>query len=763
MARVTAKSPEIPIAVRITLTGHVQGVGFRPFVYRLAKQLGVQGSVQNRLGQVDVIAIATEDVLDRFRADLIDKAPPLSRPEEQSCTPADVPMTGEFCIAASSAGAEAEIFVPPDYFMCDDCREELRNPDDRRFAYPFINCTQCGPRYTLIEALPYDRPNTSMATFPLCGECGAEYRDPGNRRFHAEPVACPSCGPRLTFSVPGEPDVTQSDSAFEAAVDALKEGRVVAVKGIGGYHLVCDARNSRAVGALRQRKHRPDKPLAVMFPVEGADGLDVARQYVRFGKEEADRVAGPVRPIVLARRRPNCALADNVAPGLAEIGVFLPYSPLHQLLLDSLSSPVVATSGNISGEPVLTDNDEASTRLADIADAFLHHDRPIVRPADDPVFRCIAGKSRPLRIGRGCAPRELTIPRALEQPLLAVGGHMKGTVALAWNDRVVVSPHIGEMDSPRSLAVFEQLTRDLQSLYGITALHIACDAHPGYTTHKWAHAQTLPVIDIWHHQAHASAVVAEVGGAGPWLMFTWDGVGLGEDGTLWGGDALLGEPGRWRRVASMRPFRLPGGERAGREPWRSAAALHWECGLPWRKSPDVDGLAQAAWLKGINTPETSAAGRLFDAASALICELPYASFEAQGPMALEALVRRPGTTVELPMYSDEAGVLRSDWQPLLELIGDSSLPAAERAEAFHSSMASAIVRQAVRLREQYTIERVGLCGGVFQNRVLTEQAMAMLAEHGFQVSLPEQLPCNDAALSFGQAAEVAARLAGSPR
>jgi hydrogenase maturation protein HypF len=632
------------------------------------------------------------------------------------------------------------------------------DPGDRRFHYPFINCTQCGPRYTLIEALPYDRPNTSMDGFRLCPECESEYQDPADRRFHAEPVACPQCGPQLTFEENNQADVRDTSEALAAALRSLRDGKIVAVKGIGGYHLVCDARDPAAIATLRQRKQRPDKPLAVMFPVDGMDGLDFVRRYVMLQDAEAELVAGPMRPIVLATKKAGCSLADNIAPGLDEIGVFLPYSPLHQLLLDDFGGPVVATSGNISGEPVLTDNAEASHRLRKIADSFLQHDRRIVRPADDPVFRRIGGRMRPLRIGRGSAPRELELPWPQERPLLAVGGHMKGTLALSWEHRVVVSPHIGEMDSPRSLAVFEQIASDLQTLYGVRAERVACDAHSGYTTHRWAQREsTLPVEQVWHHQAHASAVAAELDRPGQWLIFAWDGVGLGEDQTLWGGEALLGAAGRWRRVASLRTFRLPGGERAGREPWRSAAALHWECDLRWLDCPDPDGIAEAAWRNRINCPKTSAAGRLFDAAAAIVCDLPVTSFEAQGPMVLESLCRGPARAIELPVEEDVNGVLRSDWQPLLDGLSDSGLDRSTRAEIFHSSIATAILRQAVSVRERNAVDQVGLCGGVFQNRVLTEQAVGLLRKEGFDVYLPEKLPCNDAALSFGQAAEIAAR------
>ncbi len=737
-------------AAKIVLTGHVQGVGFRPFVYRLANEHALTGYVQNRLGEVAIVARGSAAALRRFETELITKAPPLAKPAIRHRETVDAPEFADFEIVASASDTTPRIFVPPDNFMCDDCRRELHDKHDRRHRYPFINCTQCGPRYTLIDAMPYDRVNTSMASFALCADCRAEYDAPSDRRFHAEPLACPTCGPRI-------------DRPIADVIDDLASGLVVAVKGIGGYHLMCDACNEHAVARLRQRKHRPHKPLAVMFPTRGDDGLDVIRKSVDLTAAEATLVASPGRPIVLARRRADCALAGNVAPGLGEIGVFLPYSPLHDLLLEGFDGPVVATSGNISGEPVLTDNPAASERLATIADTFLHHDRPIVRPADDPVYRRIAGAMRPLRIGRGCAPLETRLPWQSEEVLLAVGGHMKGTIALAWDDRAVVSPHIGEMDSPRSLAVFEQLVEDLQALYGVRATRIVADAHPAYTTHRWARKQGLPVDVVWHHEAHASAVVAEDCNPGRWLVFAWDGVGFGRDGTLWGGETLYGSAGDWQRVASLRTFRPPGGDRAGREPWRSAAALHWECGRDWQAGPDADGLARTGWERGLNCPVTSAAGRLFDAAAAIVCDLPVASFEAQGPMYLESLCRGVGPSVSLPLRKDVEGVLRADWEPLLDVIGDARSDARLRAEAFHSSMAQLVLDIALALQDERCFDKIALTGGVFQNRVLAEQTMTLLSRAGFDVVIPARLPCNDAGLSFGQLAQLAAERAGATR
>jgi hydrogenase maturation protein HypF len=526
----------------------------------------------------------------------------------------------------------------------------------------------------------------------------------------------------------------------------------------GGYHLLCDAASEDAVARLRERKRRPAKPFALMLPWRGKDGLDAVRCVAGLADAQARALTDPMRPIVLLARRRDSILAGSIAPGLGEIGIMLPYSPLHHLLLDEFDGPLVATSGNISGEPVLTDAAEAEQRLATVADAFLHHDRPIARPADDPLLRPIAGKLRPLRHGRGSAPLERVLANPIRQPTLAVGAFMKNTVALAWDDRVVISPHIGDLDSARSREVFERVANDLQSLYGVRVEAMACDAHPDFPNSRWARRQGLPVHAVWHHHAHAAALAGECGGKDPILCFTWDGVGFGEDGELWGGEALLGEPGRWSRVASFRPFRLPGGERAARQPWRSALGLCWELGLdgPQGVGGDADPRLRAAFDRGLNAPSTSAVGRLFDAAAAL-CEVCLeASFEGEAPMRLEALVQGHGTAIALPLQKDEAGLLRSDWAPLVNAMRKRDESVAERAALFHATLAGALVDQACAVREQSSVSRVGLCGGVFQNRVLTEWAISGLEAAGFEVVLPEQIPVNDAAISFGQIIEAAA-------
>jgi len=755
-------APPAPVearcARRLSVGGRVQGVGFRPFVYRLAGALGVAGWVQNASGHVLIHVEGPQAALDDFTARLIADAPPLARPEIAACEDAAPAGLADFDIAASAADDAPSISLPPDLFVCDDCLRELADPQARRHRYPFINCTQCGPRYTIITGLPYDRAATTMATFPLCPDCRAEFADPGDRRFHAQPLACPACGPSLSY-VAGETRIGATEAALSACVARLRAGGIVAVKGVGGYHLMCDARNAEAVAALRVRKNRPHKPLAVMFPMLGADGLDAVRADLAPDATAAAALRDSVRPIVLTPKRADADLAPMIAPGLDEIGAFLPYSPLHHLLLTDFGGPLVATSGNISGEPVITDAADAEARLSRVADAFLHHDRPIARPADDSVVRPIAGRARAIRPGRGLALLEVELPFSLDAPVLAAGGHMKATLALGWDDRAVLSPHIGDLDSSRARSVYEAVAADLPRLYGVRPERIVCDAHPGYASRRWARETGLPVSAVFHHFAHASALAVERPDVRRWLVLAWDGVGYGADGTLWGGEALVGAPGGWRRAGSWRPFHPIGGDKVGREPWRSAAALCWAAGRAFPRDIEGIGLAEAAWRKGLVAPATSAVGRLFDAAACLALGRDVASFEGQGPMELEAAAADEGPAVEVPLFRDSDGVLRLDWTPLLDLLLRDDLKPAEKAAGFHASLADAAARQVRALAHEAEVEAVGLTGGVFQNRKLAEMIAARLAEAGFAVVIPEHIPVNDGGLAIGQLVEYAARQA----
>jgi hydrogenase maturation protein HypF len=769
------------IAQRITLSGRVQGVGFRPFVYRLAQQHQITGWVRNVNGAVEIQAEGESAQLQHFSRALLSEAPPLSAPGPLTVTNSPSEHAETFSILDSQSGMAADIHLPADGFVCADCLTELHDPANRRHRYPFINCTQCGPRYTLITALPYDRPNTSMRDFALCTDCRREYENPLDRRFHAEPIACPVCGPHLQFITSlapsplrgegwGEGDVYEhggdcvghplsptppppggrgfdDEAALAASVAALRAGKIVAVKGIGGYHLLCDARNDSAIATLRERKPRPAKPLAVMLR-----DIEALRAIVHVAPEQERFIAAPARPIVLLPRRADADLSPLIAPGLGEVGCLLPYSPLHALLLNDFGGPLVATSGNLSGEPVLTDNHEAQTRLSHIADAFLHHNRPIVRPADDPVYRVIGGTPRPLRLGRGIAPLELELPAPLPEPVLALGSHMKNTLCLAWGTRAVISPHIGELDTLRSLDTLAQVAADLQALYQVQATRVLIDRHPGYGYRRYARECQLPLSEIWHHHAHASAVAWEFPNVDEWIVFAWDGVGFGEDLSLWGGEAFTGTPGHWRHAAAWRPFHLPGGDKAGREPWRAAAALLWETGQPAPFAPEP---LHQAWSHRLNSPASSSAGRLFDAAAALCGVCTHARFEGEGPMRLEAIAATSSDThtLALPLERDALGIWRTDWAPLLPMLTDATRPAAERAASFHLSLAQVLVDQAQQLRGQTGISTIGLTGGVFQNRLLAESAIARLEAAGFSVHLPRRIPVNDAGLSFGQIIE----------
>lgn len=751
----TIEKPEALQARRLVLTGRVQGVGFRPFVYRFAQQFRLKGWVRNSAGRVLIHVEGSAADLDTFAKSLTADPPPLAKPRVATLDDAAFEGYADFRILASAAAGPADIHLPPDLFCCDDCLAELLSPSERRHRYPFTNCTQCGPRYTIIASLPYDRAATSMAGFALCPDCRAEYDDPGDRRFHAQPLACPKCGPQLVLVRAGA-TIARKEAALDAALAALRDGDIVAVKGVGGYHLMCDAANDGAVARLRTRKRRPDKPLAVMFPQMGRDGLEAVRACVTLARQEAEACTDPARPIVLAQRRQDCRLSAALAPGLAELGVILPYSPLHHLLLAGFGKPLVATSGNMSGEPVIADNDEAQNRLAAIADAFLHHNRPILRPADDPVIRVVTGSARSVRLGRGMAPLELEIDEALREPMLATGGQMKVAIALAWDRRLVLSPHIGELDSPRGQATFEQVVSDLQAIYQTRATRIVCDRHPGYASARWAMAQGLPVTRVSHHVAHASGLAGEYPRVKRWLIFAWDGLGLGDDGTLWGGEAFVGSPGAWQRLGSLRPFSVVGGDRVAREPWRAAAALLWETARDGLHDDRATALAGETWRKQIGTARTSSVGRLFDAAAALVLGLKSTTFEGQGPMMLESIAASDCEPVGLPITPDADGLSRIDWEPLLPMLTDRGLSPARRAGIFHASLAAALCDQAASIAESEPFEAVGLTGGVFQNRRLAECVTERLAARGLTAHLPRLVPANDGGLAFGQIIEARA-------
>jgi hydrogenase maturation protein HypF len=722
----------------IRIQGQVQGVGFRPFVYNLANELSLVGWVRNNLAEVEIVAQGEEDALQGFAQALRDKAPPLAEVDTVVVQPVALQDLQTFAIVASQATG-GDIRISPDQAPCADCLIELFDEHNRRYQYPFINCTQCGPRYSIIQSMPYDRENTSMAAFVLCPVCQSEYDTPLDRRFHAEPNACPVCGPVLRFN-----EECEGPDALNAAVLALVAGKIVAVKGASGFHFLCDATNDTAVMHLRKRKHRPSKPFALMV-------ADVAMaESLVVGVDDA-WLDNPVKPIILAGKRVGAQVSEHIAPGLCDLGVMLPSTPLYALLCRALARPMVATSANISGEPVLTDDTEAKARLGDVADVWLTHNRKIVRPADDTVLRVVGDTCSAIRLGRGVAPWQGRLPKAIDRPTLALGGQQKNTLCLAWGDTVVISPHIGDLANMRSIAVFEQLVADLPRLYQQPVQQLVCDAHPDYASSRFARHQGMPVATVQHHYAHASALAGEHGLCDKiGLVFCWDGAGFSEDGSIWGGEVLLGQPGAWQRVGCMCPYRVTGGDRVAREPWRSAAGLYWQAGLSFDEHPDA-GLVYQAYQRGMQTVTTTSVGRLFDAAAWMLGLAEDVSFEGEAAMRLESCAHMIEEAGVLPLMED-AGVVLMDWLVLLEMLGDSTRTVSERASRFHAVLVNTVIAMVRYFKDprqvDVTINYVGLSGGVFQNRVLTELILQQI-----DVRVARTIPANDGGLSYGQMIE----------
>lgn len=744
---------------RIRVHGLVQGVGFRPFVYRHATDLGLRGWVGNTSEGVVIEAEGASEALQKLVAALESEAPVNARVDAVRAE--SVPRSGvfrAFSIRQSREQGGVTTRLPADLAPCKRCTEELHDPGNRRYRYPFINCTDCGPRYSLIEALPYDRVSTAMKHFQMCEDCLAEYRNPASRRFHAEPNACPNCGPQIEYWQSDGRVLAKGESALAEVVRRLAEGRIIALKGLGGFQLLVDARNAHAVQVLRERKGRPDKPLAIMF-----GSLESVKQSCAVSEAECELLSGPERSIVLVHA-PDHHLAANLAPGRADLGVMLPCTPLHHLLLGDLGFPVVATSGNRSGEPIAIDNREALVRLGDIADGFLVHDRPILRPLDDSVTRVVAGFPQILRRARGYSPN-LALPRPMPAGWGAVGGHLKVSVALSTDAGVVVSQHLGDMDSALSRKGFSYALDILQTLFLNRPGRWAHDAHPDYFTTQEAQARAEESCPVQHHVAHIAAVMAEHGLDGPVLGVAWDGSGLGDDRTLWGGEFLRLDAEAYERIAHLRPFRLPGGEAAMREPRRSAFGLLYELMgekmLEWEALPPVGSFSRAernlllqALKKELNAPKTSSIGRLFDAVAALTGVCLTASYEGQAAGELEAIRHTQG---EVSAYEFEvsgpvaAGPWVIDWAPAIDqLLVDTQggTPVSRMSSAFHQGLANVIVKVA----EQAGVSRVVLGGGCFQNACLLESAVAALEGAGFQVFWPRQIPPNDGGLALGQLA-----------
>jgi hydrogenase maturation protein HypF len=763
---VIAAPPEYRLAaLSVRVTGVVQGVGFRPFVHRLAIGCGLTGWVRNGSSGVQIEIEGSEDGLARFLRDLRSEAPPLASIDEITATAVPVGGRDGFFIFESVEESGRQP-VSPDVALCARCEAELYDPADRRYRYPFITCTDCGPRFTVIEAMPYDRARTSMRVFPQCPACLAEYRSPGNRRHHCETNSCPACGPRLWFTTgdAGRPH-PEGAAALGAAAGLLLRGEILAIRGLGGFHLAVDATSVAAVDRLRARKGREAKPLAVMVR-----RVEAARDFATITAEEETLLRSPERPIVLVRLRSNAILAGGVAPGLAHVGVMLAYTPVQHLLLDLVGRPLVMTSGNRTEEPIAIDNAEALSRLQGIGDGYLLHDREIVARYDDSVVRVADRRPVLLRRARGYAPLPFPLPVPTPRPLVAVGPHLKNTFTLAHGDQAYVSQHIGDLESLETLEHFQATLDGYRRLFRIEPEVAVRDRHPGYLSTRIAEELGLErVIAVQHHHAHVAAVMAEHGVTEPVIGVAYDGTGYGDDGRIWGGEILLADLTGFRRVARLRYAPLPGGDTAVREPWRSALgylslepfaapafARAFE-GVP----PGSRTVAERQLSVGLNSPLASSMGRLFDAAAAVIGVRQFARYEGQAAMELEALAGNRVAGELRCEISEEDGVWVLDPVPLLTLLGLRRLRGedpADLAADFHASIAWATADLIRRVSRAEGITRVVLSGGVFQNARLLGSLCARLRSGEFEVLLPRRLGPNDGAVSYGQAAIAAAIL-----
>lgn len=744
------------VRVRVRVQGVVQGVGFRPFVHSLATRLGLAGHVGNDLHGVFIEVEGTEEAVELFVASLRPQAPPLAVVEDVAAVPVEPLGDTGFHIVASSSAGHREALVSADSATCDDCLRELSDPGDRRFGYPFVNCTNCGPRFTIVRDVPYDRPLTTMAGFAMCAACAAEYGDTADRRFHAQPVCCRACGPTLALlDASGAP---RGGDPVEEAAAVLARGEVLAVKGLGGYHLAVDATDEDAALALRKRKLREDKPFAVMVAT-----VDHARELVTLDDTEAELLTSRRRPIVLLRLRSGTGpIAPAVAPGNPRLGLMLPYTPLHHLLLRRCATPIVLTSGNVSDEPIAHQDDDALRRLSGIADAFLAHDRPIHVRTDDSVVRAFRGRPMLVRRSRGYAPEPLAVPWEFPRPVLACGAELKNTFSVAKQRHVFVSHHIGDLENYETLKSFTSGVEHFRKLFDVRPAIVAHDLHPEYLSTKYARELTgVELTGVQHHHAHIASCLADNTETGPVIGVAFDGLGYGTDGTLWGGEFLVAGLADFERAAHLAPVPMPGGAAAIRQPWRMAVSHLIACGElaedeVLRRNPSWPEVAQLV-EHGLNSPLTSSAGRLFDAVAAILGVRDMVSYEGQAAIELEQLADRhePGAY--------RTGDPRGGAIPATDLVRAAvhDVRAGVRppvvSARFHNGLARLVTEACERIRLSTGLHAVALSGGVFQNMLLLERTVARLESRGFRTLTHSRVPANDGGISFGQAVVAGAR------
>ncbi len=750
-----------PERLRVDVEGVVQGVGFRPFVSALARRLDLSGFVGNDTSGVFIEVEGPPELLSRFVAALLDEPPTLARVERVRTRALRTTGDRGFTIVASTTTAARHALVTADAGTCEECLQEITDPRANRYGYAFTNCTNCGPRYTIVTGVPYDRAHTTMSAFSMCARCRAEYDDPDDRRYHAEPVCCPDCGPALRLlDARGAP---VAEDPITGTVERLQAGGIVAIKGLGGYHIAASAFDEVAVSRLRAAKHREDRPFGLMVA-----GLDAARQLCVIDDDEAALLLGPERPIVLLTRRTASVVASAVAPRTGELGVMLPYTPVHHLLLQQFGGPLVMTSGNRSDEPIAFEDDDATNRLAGIVDAFLVHDRRIETRVDDSVTRSVDGRAMLIRRSRGFVPRPLRLPWEFERPVLACGAEQKNTFCLGRGHQAFLSHHIGDLENFETLESFVTGIDHLQRLFAVTPEVVAYDLHPDYLSTKYAlDLPGVELVGVQHHHAHIASCLADNGVPGPVIGVAFDGTGFGPDGTVWGGEFLLADLWESQRAAHLSPVPLPGGAAAIRQPWRMAAAYldaafggEPPSGLEVaRRNAGRWQAVRAAAAAGINSPLTSSAGRLFDAVAALLDVRDEVTYEGQAAIELEQMAEPDAGTGYIASVSDDeiprvwaADLIRS-------VVADRSagVHRAVIAGRFHHGVARLIVDMCDRLRERHGLGTVALSGGVFQNVFLLRLSAAMLSESGFDVLTHRQVPPNDGGISLGQAVVAAAR------
>ena len=739
--------------LKITIRGAVQGVGFRPFIYRIANEMKLNGWVLNSSLGVFIEVEGAKFVLDNFVLKIENEKPLHAIINSLEFSFLDTIGFNKFEIRKSEETEEVSAFIVPDIAVCDDCLQEMNNPNDRRYLYPFINCTNCGPRFSIIESLPYDRPNTSMKSFEMCDECREEYENPTDRRFHAQPTACPKCGPWIELWNEKGEKISVKQKALNDTVEKIKDGKIIALKGLGGYQLLVDAKKYEWVQRLRERKNREEKPFAVMFP-----GIEKVKADCEVSKFEERLLSSAESPIVLLKKKnQKLSVADNISPGNPFIGVMLPYTPLHHLLMKMLDFPVVATSANISEEPMVISESIALEKLKNIADFYLVHNRPIVRHVDDSIVRVISGQELVMRRARGYAPLPIPI-KSSDKTFIAAGAHLKNTIAITSKNNVFISQHIGDLETEESLNTYKTVIADFETLYNTDTVIAVCDMHPEYLSSKYFKDKYDDVIQVQHHAAHIASCRAENQVTGEALGVSWDGTGFGEDGSIWGGEFFISDDTSFTHVAQFRKFSLPGGDQAVKEPRRTALGMLFEMfgaklfdsdnPILFQFSENEINVLKQMLIKGINSPRTSSAGRLFDAVSALIGLRSKINYEGQAAMMLEYLVnQREDGFYKFGLYDKKPILI--DWFPMIkEILKDISdkIKSDIIAAKFHNTLVEIILN----IAQKIGIKKVVLSGGCFQNAVLLENSINKLNDNGFKVYRHQRIPPNDGGISLGQ-------------